>query len=329
MGEYESLGTMLGGWAKDFISDPRVFHNVRRTMQEGEARRRCIESIAKEDVPVQDPLLILSFDIERDGWLGQESTYTETAERFLRDFISYSASYGIVGTFFIQGTLVQQLRVSIQDLNAQQNTIGLHGYRHELWGRTNWVTRKRAITVEERKVRMRLALGEFERHGLPIPKAFRAPNFCMDKMTYELLVETGFLMDSSPPSQRGNVFHPYTYRSLKVFPVSCVPVPRVNFNHRLRMNTAAQFRQMNFDNFIRAPLDVLERDVSDILRYQLSQNIRPHIHMYAHNWEFYQSDHNYVKDLFERCKHLGTMFSMRSVTLQTLNDAIFDGGRIK
>lgn len=300
-------------WFRDFLTDPRVFLKVRKTREISDFRRSFLN-----EWPVQSsnhqPRLAITFDIERD--LGQvfESAASETASPFLKMFPKESA---VKATWFVQGALVESLATDLEPLISTGNLVGLHGFMHELWGTNNWITRRPPISVSERRRRLEMSLEKFVKVSLPKPFVFRAPNFTIDMYTYRLLSEYGFTIDSSVPSQRGNMFEIRNIGGITVLPVSVAPIPVEHSNPILKMVTAMRYFQFNFDVIMKTSLSDLERLVGETLAFQSAIGIRPHLMTYAHNWEFFRGE-PFLREYFSRINYLIHTFSFRPVELVSL-----------
>lgn len=327
MGAYESRFAMYPYWIRDYLSDPRVMHHARKTISIGHWRRQALDRVSIEEVRQHRPMIVLSFDIERDVntlSIPFECSETVTAKPFLNDFLQTMHGTEIVGTFFVQGELVERLAMPLGDLLTRGSSIGLHGFRHELWGKTNWISRHTPVTPQERQRRMQLSLECFDKAGLPRPKTFRAPNFTIDHHTYRLLRKYQFTFDSSLPTQRGNLFFPTTIEGVRVVPVSCSPIPTPRLHPKLKVITAAMYRQFNFDHYVRQPFQAFIKDVEDTMKFQVSQGIVPHILMYAHNWEFYtkgKENMDDIRELRDRTRYLIETYGMRAAHIEDLGQA--------
>ncbi len=301
----------------DLVRDPRMLWNVPMTKKKAKALQFQLERSGRAISENVRPLLFLTFDIERDQLPSvYEGNASQTAEVFLRQINSHFLRRNWRGTFFVQGNMIERLSVELQNLSNNGNIIALHGYNHELWGTNNWKTRYPPITHSERSRRLDAAISVFDKCRLPKPLAFRAPNFTIDQFTYHLLEDHGFIYDSSNPSQRSGTILPNRVGQIRVVPVSTAPIPRLYKNTRLGVYTAAQYRQFNFDIFVNSTMDDFRNDVSSVLQYHLFCEIRPHIVMYAHNWEFYrQPDNNAVDGLVARTERLIEEFDMSLCTI--------------
>lgn len=109
--------------------------------------------------------------------------------------------YGIKGTWFVPGHTAETFPEIVKDIYARSHEIGHHGYRHE------------DIIGSPKKKE-----GEILRNGLDALSnsigvdeiaGFRAPGDSHSRNTVELLLEHGFLYDSS---LNGNDFTPYYCR---------------------------------------------------------------------------------------------------------------------
>lgn len=324
--QYSSKFLTYPFWMKDFLTDPRVFHNIAFTLRKSRKNLSLLRELDFSQALYQKPPLALTFDIERDMTEPFESSESITAEVFLRHFLEFNENKGLKATFFVQGQMVPKLAKILLRARNQGHEVGLHGYSHELWGRNNWITRRLPITPSERERRLELSLCNFEEAGLPRPIAFRAPNFTIDELTYRLLKKKGFKVDSSSPTQRGNFNSFPVLDGIRSVPVSSSPVPEVYVNPFLKVKTALSFTQLHYEGFVQKQLTSLSEVTKLILSYQLANNIKPHLVTYAHNWEFYRqniTDKSNVEKLFEQALYFVDRFNMQSLTISQTADFLY------
>lgn len=317
---HQPAWTCYPSWLADFLTDPRVFHNAARTLRAATGRQRQSAGFtgATNDFH-QRSCISLSFDIERDYDAPFESSESRTAGPFLREFSMQAAGLPLRGTFFVQGEMVPALAEPLQALTADGHEIGLHGFRHELWGRRNWKVRRPPVVRAVREQRLIMSLENFARAGLPRPTAFRAPNFTMDDSSYALLEQLGFAVDSSVPSQRGNHLLPSRRGRVRVVPVSCAPTPVPYIHPRLGIRTAVHFSQFNYDVYMKQHEAHLANLTNDTLRFQAAWGTLPYVLMYAHNWEFHANGlQASVAQLLERTHRLSRAYDLRPVTISQL-----------
>jgi hypothetical protein len=179
--------------------------------------------------------------------------------------------------------------------------LGLHGFHHELWGRSLWFDPKPSASASARRFALQDGLDAFAAAGLPRPLAFRAPYLVADRLTLELLCEYGFILDSSEAAFRGCLPIVTRYKSLVRIPASASPRPRIR--RRFGLPTWAPFRLLNLATFVGLPIDELLATIAEIFAVQDSVGVRRHLVVFAHPWEFDElAEYNGSPMNYERLK---------------------------
>lgn len=93
----------------------------------------------------------------------------------------------IRATFFVTGESCERFPEKIAEI-SRRHEIGCHGYRHE---------RLDQLSFDEQFRRLKLATETIEKTIGKKPLGFRSPNFKCNRHTYQILVELGYLYDSS------------------------------------------------------------------------------------------------------------------------------------
>lgn len=293
----------------DWLAEPRLPHHAVRWLAE---QRR--EARARRPVQPGEPVaIVVSVDVEQDlGSLGTPDRW-ETCYPFL----DWLAAREWPTTLFVQGSIVEALAPRLRQLGPSHE-LGLHGYYHELWGRPLWFTTQDGTPIYLRRELLKEGIRAFERAGLPVPTAFRAPNLVCDRATLDLLCEAGFLLDSSDAAFRGCPPVPSRYRCLRRVPVGARPAPRLR--RRFGLPTWAVYELLNMRSVLHAPESGLLALARDILGYQARVGAPPHLVLLAHPWEFADVGHpgcgvdNYAR-LVDRVALLADAFGGRVARL--------------
>ena len=108
--------------------------------------------------------------------------------------------YNIKATWFVPGHTADTFPDAVAEVNAHGHEIGHHGYCHE-----------NPVLLEEPKEREVIEKGitALERITGKRPTGFRSPSWDLSPNTISLLLEYGFVYDSS---MMGDDFHPYWCR---------------------------------------------------------------------------------------------------------------------
>jgi len=308
----------------DFLLDPRMpqyspcakLRQMRRTR------------LARADVPHDTEVLVaLTFDIEYDlGSSAREAT-ASAAPPFLQRLPALARELNAVFTLFIQGDLVEKLAPHLHKLQAEHE-LGLHGYAHELWGRTKWFLPHHPIPLRTKHELLRRSIECFLDNQLAAPTSFRAPDLVADMDTLRLLEEHGFTVDSSAPSYYGVPPAPAkplgTASRLLSIPITANPIPQF----RIRYFLPITFYEV-FNMFQLATSDDSHflNYVKQVLAFQRETGVRPHLVFLAHPWEFrewpgkrelsYCSSHNYEL-LKRKFSLLAEKYQLRYVSMKEL-----------
>jgi len=117
--------------------------------------------------------------------------------------------YGVRGTFFAQGTVLEQFPDIIRDLHEAGHHIGSHGYNHENYGGKPvrvW-TRSQPVFLESDSQKRELIEKSIDIHKQVLgkhPEAFVAPFDSVDRALLMILDELDFKVDCS--------FHNYSLK---------------------------------------------------------------------------------------------------------------------
>lgn len=150
--------------------------------------------------------ICLTFDFDAFSvWLGGYETVTPAmlsrgeygARVAVPRILGLLADYKIPATFFVPGHTVDSFPAVVEAIAAAGHEIGHHSYAH----------RDPSIqTAEEERADMERAFASLERVVGLRPEGFRSPSWDYSRATLSLLLEFGFLYDSSLFAQD---FHPY------------------------------------------------------------------------------------------------------------------------
>lgn len=271
----------------DLVFDPRMPHNLVPTM----LRTRKLSLMISEAQPLGRGRLLVAFtfDVEREYGSDRVKENSATASQFLASMQDPPEN----ATIFVQGSLVEDNSEALRSLQRKGIEIGLHGYRHELWGRPQWYLRDRPLRPDQRQALLRAGIEAFRRAELPRPVVFRSPNLVADTATLRLLVENGFRVDSSLPSHRGVLPVPQSFggpEGLIRVPVTADPVPSLSCKaglpyYRYHVCNLKSLREMKEE-------ELLQR-ISRIAGLQQALGFEPHIVILSHSWEFFNAPTNH------------------------------------
>ena len=154
------------------------------------------------------PTVCLTFDFDAISlWLGpfkaqspsmiSRGEFGVVAAKRILDLLE---RYGIKTTWFVPGHTADTFPGAVAGVNAHGHEIGHHGYCHE-----------NPVLLDEPKEREVIAKGiaALERITGKRPTGYRSPSWDLSPNTINLLLEHGFIYDSS---MMGNDFHPYWCR---------------------------------------------------------------------------------------------------------------------
>lgn len=315
------MDTCCLGRILDLVFDPRMPHSFTTRM----LRARKLRQIMKCAQPPTEPrtvFLVLTFDVESEYGSHPVGGNGVTASQFLGNIQNVSENM----TIFVQGSLVQQNSEILRSLERQGIEIGLHGYRHELWGPAQWYLADKPLTLQEKKSLLEAGIEAFRTAGLRSPAIFRSPNLVADTATLRLLAEKGFRVDSSLPSHRGLLPVPVFFggpEGLIRIPVTVDPTPSLS-----RKVLLPYYRYFLFDlkNLKEMKTGELLQHVSRVVVLQETLGFLPHLVILCHSWEFLNplaKEWDYCCPAnFEFLRNLDSIlsenFSVRHVSMSTL-----------
>lgn len=154
------------------------------------------------------PTICLTFDFDAISlWLGPFKATSPSmisrgefgvigAKRIL-DLLS---RHGIKSTWFVPGHTADTFPDAVKEVFMQGHEIGHHGYCHE-----------NPVALEPTKEReiIEKGIASLQRLTGERPNGYRSPSWDLSPLTISLLLEHGFIYDSS---LMGNDFHPYWCR---------------------------------------------------------------------------------------------------------------------
>ena len=264
----------------DLRFDPRIPPNLFATF----LRTRRLRRIMDKAKPHRGDRLfaVHTFDVERDYGSDRAGGTCGRVPQFLTSLRDKRKDI----TIFVEGSLVEDNSWTLRSLQQKGIEIGLHGYRHELWGRSQWYLSDRPLTLERRKALLEAGIEAFRRAGLPRPVMFRSPNLVADMSTVHLLAEQGFRVDSSLPSHRGVLPIPQFFGKLGELvriPVTADPTPSLS---RRGVLPYYRFRTCSLKSLREMKKEELLLYVSRIVALQEALGFLPHIVILSHSWEF-------------------------------------------
>jgi peptidoglycan/xylan/chitin deacetylase (PgdA/CDA1 family) len=260
----------------DLLLDPRLPHALPYNMW-----RRWRYAPPTALPRLEAPLCIcLTFDIEHDY---RDPASAEAASRFLAWYIGWAGARAWRSTLYIQGDLVPVLSTFIHEAE-DGHEIGLHGFHHEVWGRSRWWQYRLGfvgISETEKHERLLQALEMFDRACLDRPRSFRAPYLNADRKTLELLAQHGFTSDSSPATYLGAVPVPRQRHGVWQVPVTANPRPVWD-------TYLARYPELTMGNLVHMSPEQLMTTIAMALHLQLESGMKlpPHLVLLAHPWEF-------------------------------------------
>jgi peptidoglycan/xylan/chitin deacetylase (PgdA/CDA1 family) len=141
----------------------------------------------------------LSFDVDAEsGYLCHGEQYARRLtslsqgrygiRRGLPRILDLLDEHGIRATFFVPGYTAELYPDDIREVRSSGHEIGHHGYLHE---------RPDTITADEERTVMQRGLDALDKAVGVRPVGYRSPAWEITPTTIELLVEHGFLYDSS------------------------------------------------------------------------------------------------------------------------------------
>ncbi len=147
----------------------------------------------------KDVAVCLSFDVDAETAFfsrGQEyyerlSSLSEgrfSVVRGVPRMLALLRRHGLPATFFVPGWTAENYPHTVDAILNDGHEVGHHGYLH---ARTNKVSAQ--VQAEE----LDRGLAALESVGAPRPRGYRSPAWEVTPETFELLVDAGFLYDSS------------------------------------------------------------------------------------------------------------------------------------
>jgi peptidoglycan/xylan/chitin deacetylase (PgdA/CDA1 family) len=141
----------------------------------------------------------LSFDVDAEaGYLGEGKQFarrltTLSEGRFgvtrgVPRILTFLRELGIHATFFVPGYTAEHHRSVIADILEDGHEIAHHGYLH---------LRSDKVSPEDQREEIDRGFDALEAAGAPRPRGYRSTSWEMTPETFRLLVEHGFVYDSS------------------------------------------------------------------------------------------------------------------------------------
>jgi hypothetical protein len=205
--------------------------------------------------------------------------------------------------------------------------IGLHGYRHELWGPAQWYLSDKPLPVEQKASLLKAGIEAFSSSGLRRPVVFRAPNLVADDSTIQLLPGNGFQVDSSLPAHKGVLPIPLFLDELIRIPVTVDPTPKVSWT---ALVPYCRFRACNLKTLKHMAPDEFFKYISGITAIQEALGFPPHVVILCHSWEFFSplidnKQYDYCSpqnsDFLDKLiRNLSEDFNIREISMQHLAD---------
>lgn len=118
----------------------------------------------------------------------------------LRRVLAVLDRHGVPATFFVPGHTAETYPAAVRDIVAAGHEVGVHGYCHE---------RQSSLSPEQEAKLLLRAVAALEANGAGRPVGFRSPAWDLTVHTVELLLDNGFLYDSS---LMADDFQPYWCR---------------------------------------------------------------------------------------------------------------------
>lgn len=310
----------------DLALDPRIPPNLFVTLLRTHRLRHMMD---KGKPHGGDRLFIAhTFDVERNYG-------SDRAEGTCGEVSQFLATLGDVRTditIFVEGSLIEENSRALRSLQQRGIEIGLHGYHHELWGRSQWYLPDRPLTLERKRALLKAGIEAFQSAGLPRPVMFRSPNLVADMSTVHLLAEEGFRVDSSLPSHRGVLPVPQFFGrlgGLVRIPVTADPIPSLS---RKGLLPYYRYRTCSLKGLREMSKEELLQYVSRIVTLQETLGFPPHILSLSHSWEFLNpllsnSGYDYCcPENFEFLRDLDCMlfdkFNVRHVSMSALAEML-------
>jgi len=269
------------------------------------------------DHKIKNLKISLTFDVERlpENGLQNPINFFTKISRLLNQKRAYA-------TFFVEGSLTDMFPESLRLI--KKNEIGLHGFQHELWGNEKWWVNKKPLKYKEKRELLKKSIDIFETNGFKRPKSFRAPYMIINNETKKILTDFDFEIDSSDPSYLGIKPIPIFQNNLIEIPVTANPMFKTSkrffipfaYYEIFNMEILKRISQNDFIDFI-----------NNVVNFQVSSGIEPHLVFLAHSWEFshmktrkfnYSSEKNY-EILLSSLELLEKKYKIKYLSLEQLS----------
>lgn len=292
-----------------------------------QARRLSSERITTAEKSFGKNLLFsLTVDVEHDFGIPERSSSFTTVKEGVSNLVTLFGKQNMNATFFVLKTVCDKAPSHVKRMGSRHE-VGLHGYAHECWGESKWWLKQRPLSMEQKRRYLTESIDAVEKAASNTPKSFRAPYLVIDVESLRLLDELGFLVDSSAPSYYGippKPHHPNGLSLLEI-PVSADPRPWPE----LAPIPHFRFDYLNTKLLARRGTDWCVNFVRNIVSYQIERDIKPHVVMLTHQWEFLGVKKVPSKSFeYARGKNIGLlgefltkireMFKTKFVTMQEL-----------
>jgi hypothetical protein len=270
------------------MSDKRLLHWLPYSLAQKVFIRRLTRGLDPDFVP-EKLFVAITFDVEQDFGSKALQLGSKTAKEFL---LQLSQVFYEKLTLFVQGNLVQDLADYLHALQ-NKNEIGLHGFNHELWGRSKWFLKKLPLTTKQKIELIEMALSSFKKNNLKKPVSFRAPDTIIDSESLSLLERYGFHVDSSKPNF---LSIPIFKRSrLMRIPVTASPILKFSCKYLVPYSYHPLFDIANLRYYNNSRFLEIIRTLCSI---QNHLGYPCHLVFLAHSWEFRRWN---VGGLFKYC----------------------------
>jgi len=253
---------------KSFLLDKRLPHFLPYTLI-----HKFLTKI--EIVEPNEILLSLTFDIEHHSFV--EKNYLKKFFQKFKNLLKKTRS-----TLFVCGKIIEEVAKELRKIQKDCE-LGLHGYKHELWGDEKWWLNKKPINKKTKIKLIRLSFENFKKNRLKKPISFRAPYMVSNEETLDILNNFGFKVDSSNCTYLNEDVLPSKYKKIVRIPVSVNPIPIFKKKFLIPFSFYKIFNMENFHVFEKN--EILEF-VKIVTSFQQANGIRPYLVFLAHPWEF-------------------------------------------
>lgn len=163
----------------------------------------------------------LSFDVDAEaGYLGESPSYarrlTSLSEgrfgvvRGVPRILDLLARHHIPATFFVPGYTAAQHPGLVETLLKAGHEVGHHGHMH---------LRSDRVSADAQAEEMQLGLDALAKAGAPKPAGYRSSSWELTPETFDLLIENGFVYDSSCMGDDRPYYEQWQGRSILELPV--------------------------------------------------------------------------------------------------------------